>query len=318
MSAYSRKLMLVVALIVALAASLGGLRPAAHAAPEAVTYVTVEATDTGWYDSTGYHETVNDNYIAGNFFVDYWHDFFVFDLSGLSGVLTGATLEVDSGDCPYDSPDSSETWRLYDVSTPLGTLTGGTGGVAAYTDLGSGTTYGSSVFDSSIPSYTPVSVPLNASGIAAIQAALGGGFGIGGAVTTLNGLDDTEFVLGCSEGGRTQQLVLEFGGARTESLARQGTCELKTIDPVVYFGIDNTFEATGIGLLESLRFSHVGGGVEGWLLPLSVQQQGNRWTATFANARLDGTIAIPPGEYRVFCFGPSGSEGNGLKVEVIK
>ena len=101
-------------------------------------------------------------------------------------------------------------------------------------------------------------------------------------------------------------------------MQRRGVCVLTGIDDMIYLGMDNPFEATGKGLLSALRFDYLGGGVAGWLYPSEVFKNGQLWTANFVNANADGTAAIEPGAYRVYCFGPAGTAGNGLKVEVTK
>ena len=71
------------------------------AAPGSAAVVTVNATDSGWYDDTGFHDPSNINYLVGNpvfspSFVDH-HNFFVFDLASISGTVTSAILVLNSG-----------------------------------------------------------------------------------------------------------------------------------------------------------------------------------------------------------------------------
>ena len=77
--------------------------------------------------------------------------FFTFTVSSY-GSISSATLrlrfDATKGALialggPYLGTDPSETFTLYDVSTPLGSLSAGTGGVAAFNDLGTGTVFGS-------------------------------------------------------------------------------------------------------------------------------------------------------------------------------
>jgi hypothetical protein len=90
----------------------------------------------------------------------------------------------------YVSSDASETYELYDVTTPLASLTDRTGGVAAYTDLGSGTSYGSRAFSAADTGVAPVTITLNAAALANLQAAAGARIGLGGALTTISGIAD--------------------------------------------------------------------------------------------------------------------------------
>jgi hypothetical protein len=113
------------------------------------------------------------NYIAGSCNTascgsdNHYHDFFVIDLSSVSGTVTAASLQLEnpSGGGP------GNTYTLYDVTSSTSALTAGTAGTAGYADLGSGTSYGSvAVPDTSA---TPITVPLNTAGIAAVQGAVG-------------------------------------------------------------------------------------------------------------------------------------------------
>ena len=105
----------------------------------------------------------------------------------------------------YLSDDPTETYTNYDVSTPIASLIDGTGGVGAWDDLGSGTVYGDVVV-SAADNGTFISIFLNAAAIADANAAAGGLFAIGGAVTTLGG--DTEIIFGLSGGGNASDTQL--------------------------------------------------------------------------------------------------------------
>jgi hypothetical protein len=101
---------------------------------------------TGWYSSTGYHDPTNDTYLVASatdplFGGAAYNNFFVFDLSGL-------TADIVSGSILVRSTDVSRTdlFRLGSYSGDVGALEAGTGGTAAFHDLGAGTFYGSRVF----------------------------------------------------------------------------------------------------------------------------------------------------------------------------
>ena len=66
--------------------------------------------------------------------------YFVFDLSGI-GSVSSAVLRAYLFADGYSSPDSSETWSLFEVTTDIPLL--GTSGVSIFDDLGSGVAYGS-------------------------------------------------------------------------------------------------------------------------------------------------------------------------------
>ena len=157
--------------------------------------VTIDDISRGWFNQFGQalainHGVSNGNYVAGRLSDVEMRNFFLFDLSGVTGTIVGASLEISAG--TYVSSDASETFSLFDVTTPLASLVDGTGGLAAFNDLGSGTTYGSRVFTASDPAFTPVTIALNA---AALTSLLSGGtlFGMGGAVTSLGSATELLF-----------------------------------------------------------------------------------------------------------------------------
>ena len=96
---------------------------------------------------------------------------------------------------------------MFDVSTPLAALeASGAGQTAIWTDLGTGTSYGSRVF-SAADNNTTTTTTLNASAVGVINSALGASFAVGGAVTTIDAAGGNQFVYG-SSGSLTRQLVL--------------------------------------------------------------------------------------------------------------
>ncbi len=148
------------------------------------------AQDTGWYDAAGFHNPSNVNYVVGDALGTNFHNFSVFDLSSITAPIVSARLLLFNGASPpntadgYISPDPFETYAFFDVTTDIGVLTGGTGGVGAYDDLGGGTFYGS--YDvSSADNGAFVIVDLNSDAIAALNSA-GGKFAFGGAITTIS------------------------------------------------------------------------------------------------------------------------------------
>ena len=125
-----------------------------------------------------------------------------FDLSGLSGPVTGATLQLvtssyvsqgPGGTFPNFTVEShpSEHFQVFDVSTPYASLqvpfinacgcfppTPNADGLAAFADLGSGAVYGS--FDASAGNVgVVIDIPLSAQAIADINAAGPNGFAVG-------------------------------------------------------------------------------------------------------------------------------------------
>jgi hypothetical protein len=96
----------------------------------------------------------------------------------------------------YNSPDPSENYELNDVTTSIATLVAGTGGAAAHADLGSGVVYGSRTMTAADMG-TVVEITLNPAAIAALDSATGL-IGIGGWLTTLDGVANSEFTFGSS------------------------------------------------------------------------------------------------------------------------
>lgn len=181
------------------------------------TMVIRSATDSGSYNLAGTHNPTNVGYIAGNAQLGtspqtwtVYRNFLTFDLSGITDTITGAVLRLYNPTNGYWSPGQpTETFELFDVSTSITELTaGGSGKSAIYADLGSGTSFGSRVF-SSADNNTIVEIVLNSSAIAALEAARGSGFAIGGAVTSLDALNNNEYVFGATGWGtEIRELVL--------------------------------------------------------------------------------------------------------------
>lgn len=192
-------------------------------APASAQIVTLEAVDSGTYSWDGHHSWQNRNYAAGDAAaagVAEYRDFFVFDLSMLSGTVSRAALSLYNPARPpdpgngYVSSDPSERFAVYEVATDITTLTaGGTGLVGVFHDLGDGTVYGSAAM-TKLDNGTSVLVGLNHNAVNAINAAIGGRWAVGGAVTTLDG-NPIQLVFAMSEGTMPRQLILDFG--ETES-----------------------------------------------------------------------------------------------------
>jgi hypothetical protein len=179
------------------------------------TIFTLNAVASGAYTDQGTH--FPDNYAVG------WYansnpgnvevrDYFVFDLSPLTGTIVSAFLRVSTappGFIRYGGNDPSETFTLFAVaSTPITTLVNGTGnGGSAFTDLGAGTSYGSRVVT---PNPGPiVDVSLNGSGVAYLQANTNGLVVMGGAITTLaKAANDDEFLFNATTAAQIRQLVV--------------------------------------------------------------------------------------------------------------
>ena len=150
----------------------------------------IPATGRGHYRSVGTANgaSATNNYIAGLCGTDacnepdnLYHNFYIFAIP-VGVVITSAALllDVPAGD-GYISLNPAETYTVYDVTTPVGSL--GTDSVATYLDLGSGTVYGFRNYTAADMG-TTTTVPLNAAAVTFLNANLGQTIAFGGAIQT--------------------------------------------------------------------------------------------------------------------------------------
>jgi hypothetical protein len=169
-----------VASLICTTAMIGGV--SLFVAPAQALQITINATDRGWYNAAGARTVNNTNYFVG---IDSrsqteYRNFFVFDLSNLTGTITNASLNLVNPAFGYSGPIAGLTYNMSDVSTPIPVLVNGTGGVNAFNDLGGGTTFGSKIVNQSIAGGL-VNIALNGSAISALNAN-SGLFAFGGAI----------------------------------------------------------------------------------------------------------------------------------------
>ena len=130
--------------------------------------------DQGWYFQGGQHIPTNPNYIVGNCtscaLSGEYRNWFAFDLSNLTGPVTSATLRLFS----YDVTLTSGNYYLNDFTGSVASLIGGTGGVSAFTDLGSGINFGFRFYQSSESNQFHM-LDLNAGALASLNAAITSG-----------------------------------------------------------------------------------------------------------------------------------------------
>lgn len=144
-----------------------------------VSQVVLGAVERGWWRDDGEHVAANDNTFTGYLSqTGFTHNsYFIFDLSGVSGTVVGAELWLEVED--YNSNDPSELLSVWDVSTPAATLeASGTGQVQIFTDLMSGTQYGSATFVQA-DEETVKTIVLDAQATIDINAALGSDWSVG-------------------------------------------------------------------------------------------------------------------------------------------
>lgn len=183
-------------------AAAGVLSVAGGAAADTITRNTI---DRGWFDSTGRHNGAITNYIAGfNSFLgtpQTYRNFFVIDLTTVTEPVLGARLilrnpladESEPGaPAGFASPQGQETFTLFDVSTPVPVLqTSQVGQTGVFADLGSGVIFGTVDVDATVNG-TDVAIVFTEEGVAALNAARGGLFALGGALTTLDPENTTQ------------------------------------------------------------------------------------------------------------------------------
>jgi hypothetical protein len=107
---------------------------------------TPGSSNQGWWSAVVENDDANDNYIVGDSVGDgisLLNNFFTFDISGLSGTVVSATLNLQRFEGGSNLGNATQSYSLYDVSTDAAVLNfnSGTNG-AIFNDLGSGTNYG--------------------------------------------------------------------------------------------------------------------------------------------------------------------------------
>lgn len=170
--------------------------------------VTLDAMDSGWYRSTGFHNSADTDYRVGADGPLETRNWFVFDLSAVAGNILSAELRLFNPAAGYQSGDPTETYFLFDVSTPISMLTSNNGagnGASVFTDIGSGDVFGSTPV-SAANNESTVTIALNVDALTSLNAAASL-WAIGGRLTTLDAPVDLEYVFGGSA-EMSRQLVL--------------------------------------------------------------------------------------------------------------
>ena len=139
--------------------------------------LVVSNSYSGWYDETGAHyfDYTDRNYLAGTFGGLEFRNFFVFDLGGVTGPVSSASLKVQS----YDV-SANGTYTLYRTSLPASIADDCVGCESTFAGLVAGPPLGSIALGPG-SSNTTLSIPLNDAAIAWLGASAGGTVVIGGA-----------------------------------------------------------------------------------------------------------------------------------------
>ena len=164
----------------------------------------LSAIDRGWYNDSGVHSPPNMNYVTGELEGHEYRNWFVFDLSTISLEILAIQLIAwnPSGDNPgYISPDPTETYTIFDVTTDIKSLTSGAAGIKAFDDLASGNEY-ASYEASSEDNGTYITIMLNEDALADANASIGGLWAFGGSITTIDLKNqDLEHLFGATSTG---------------------------------------------------------------------------------------------------------------------
>jgi len=144
--------------------------------PNALANTIIVNIDSGHYQSpNGGHTT--GNYIAGLFSGVTYHDYFCFDLSGISDSVTYATFHVWS-----ESIAGAGTYSVYATSLAPADVGASQGAsVPIFNALTAGSVIGS-IAVTSADSSKPLSIPLNTTGLNWLTANEGTGIVMGGAL----------------------------------------------------------------------------------------------------------------------------------------
>jgi len=155
---------------------------------------TLDAINRGSYSNQGSYSPGSTGYVVGRLSATEYRNFFVFDLTAVTGPVTAATLHLylpgptsPGGQGGYLSSGLYETYELYDVSREIDVLTnGGSNKVATWADLGSGIRLGVA-YPSRANTQGFVDVEMDAAGLAYLSSKVGNLVAIGGKLTDLGG-----------------------------------------------------------------------------------------------------------------------------------
>lgn len=130
----------------------------------------------GWHSSTGGHTSANDNTLTGLFTAATYNSYYVFPLAGFSpGMIQSVTLEIQ---LESYTGDASETFSVWDVTTPAATVENTETSTTIFSDLQSGAQYATATVTAAQLN-SILSVPLSAQAVADVTAKLGQDFVLG-------------------------------------------------------------------------------------------------------------------------------------------
>ena len=130
----------------------------------------------GWHSSAGGHMSNNDNTMTGLYNATTYNSYFVFSLAGFApGTIQSVTLELQLENY---TGDASETFSVWDVTTPASSVENTETSAAIFNDLQSGVRYATATATSAQLG-SILSIPLSAQAIADVTAKLGQDFVVG-------------------------------------------------------------------------------------------------------------------------------------------
>lgn len=176
---------------------------------------SITATTSGWFTNGG--ESASEffpapsppltGYAAGYDQSDFSSnpqivsDFFVFDLSSVTGPIESASLDLFLPFSGYDSMNASDSYIVTGTSSSIAALTtneamGSGAGQAVFSTLGTGTLFGSTTVYPGEQG-TTLDITFNAAGLAFLNAGIGGQVALSGQVlgVSIGGGDDLVFDL---------------------------------------------------------------------------------------------------------------------------
>jgi hypothetical protein len=114
----------------------------------------------GWHSTMGGHTSTNDNTLTGENVGAFYNSYFVFPLTGFAASsIQQVTLQLQLE--MYTTGDATETFSVWDVTTPATTLEANASDINIYNDLMMGTQYGTLATNAGQVNQV-LSIPLNA------------------------------------------------------------------------------------------------------------------------------------------------------------
>lgn len=191
--------------------------------------VTVDARDMGWYRQSpgdeAYHNKDELNYLVGRYTLSnkmaVYHNFFVFDLTGVDGFIRSAKLALKTLVCS----NTPKTYELYNVATPGQSLIDANFDPnEVFEDLGGGAICGSCEVPGAPTS--PLEIPLSSAFVEDANAT-SQFIAIGGALTNMITSTENEFLF--KNNSQTRQLSDARLILTVEPIPEPGTLSLLLI-----------------------------------------------------------------------------------------